>query len=124
MTQVTALVGVLLMITGVGGYILTHMVSRTALIPAAIGVVLLLLATWGKRQSAQKHAMHGAMVVALLGIAGSLRGVLQLPTVLSGGEVARPAAVYAQSITAVALLVLLVAGIRSFIAARRTGPGR
>ena len=123
MTQLTALVGVLLMITGVAGYVLTDMVSRTALIPAAIGLVLLLLAAWGKRESARKHAMHGALVVALLGIAGSLRGALQLPTLLSGGEVARPAAVYAQSVTAVALLVLLLAGIRSFIAARRTRPG-
>jgi hypothetical protein len=122
MTQLTALVGVLLMITGVAGYVLTHMVSRTALIPAAIGGVLLLLATLGKRESAGKHAMHGALVVALLGIVGSLRGALQLPTLLSGGGVARPAAVYAQAITAVALLVLLLAGIRSFSAARRSGP--
>jgi hypothetical protein len=123
MTRLTALVGVLLMITGVAGYILTHMVSRTALIPAAIGVVLLLLAAWAQREGARKHAMHATLVVALLGLAGSLRGVLQLPTALSGGAVARPAAVYAQSITAVALLVLLVAGIRSFIAARRARTG-
>jgi hypothetical protein len=123
MLKLTGWIGVVLMIVGVGGYVLTHAVSPTALIPAAIGAVLLALATWGQRERARKHAMHGAMLVALLGIGGSVRGLLQLPTVLAGGDVARPAAVYAQSITAVLLLVLLVAGIRSFIAARRTRAG-
>jgi hypothetical protein len=118
-TQLTGWVGALLMVVGVGGYILTHMVSRTALIPAAIGAVLIGLAYLGAQERRRRHALHGAMVVALLGIAGSARGLMQLPALLSGGEVARPAAVYAQSITAIALLVLLVAGIRSFIAARR-----
>jgi hypothetical protein len=64
--------------------------------------------------------MHGAMLVALVGIAGTARGLMQLPTLLSGGEVVRPAAVYAQSLTALILVVLLVAGIRSFMAARRS----
>jgi hypothetical protein len=96
------------------------MVSRTALIPAAIGVVLLLLAAWGRQERARKHAMHAALLVALLGLAGSARGLVQLPSLLAGGEVARPAAVYAQSITAIALLVLLGLGIRSFVAARRS----
>lgn len=120
MLQATGIVGVLLMIVGVGGYILTHGVSRTALIPAVIGVVLLLLAQWGRKEQARKHAMHAAMLVAILGAAGSVRGLMQLPTLLGGGEVARPAAVYAQSITAVALVVLVVMGIRSFVAARRS----
>jgi hypothetical protein len=121
MTQLTGAVGAALMVVGVAGYLLTDRASPTALIPAAIGVVLLLLATWGRRQpSAHKHAMHGALLVAILGLAGTARGLMQLPTLLGGGEVARPAAVYSQSITAVALLVLLVMGIRSFIAARRS----
>jgi hypothetical protein len=119
MTQLTTVVGVFLLIVGGGGYVLTDMVSLTALIPAAIGVLLLLLAMWGRRPAARRHAMHGAMLIALLGIGGTVRGLLQLPTLLAGGEVARPAAVYSQSITALALVVLLLAGIRSFIAARR-----
>jgi hypothetical protein len=123
MSTLTAFVGTVLMLVGVGGYVMTDMVSPTALIPAAIGAVLLALAAWGRRESARKHAMHAAMLVALLGVAGSARGLLQLPTLLAGGEVARPAAVYAQSITAVLLLVLLIAGIRSFIAARRARAG-
>lgn len=124
MTQLSGAIGVLLMIVGVGGYVLTGMVSFTALIPAVIGLVILLLAAWGRSEAARRHAMHGVMLVALLGLAGSARGLMQLPTLLAGGDVARPAAVYSQSITAIALLVLLVAGIRSFIAARRARTAR
>lgn len=120
MVQLTAIVGVLLVIVGVVGYVLTDMVSLTALIPAAIGVVLVLLAVWGQRPAARRHAMHAALLIALLGIGGTVRGLVQLPTLLAGGEVARPAAVYSQSLTAVVLLVLLLAGIRSFLAARRS----
>jgi hypothetical protein len=112
--------GVLLVVIGVGGWVLTDRVSPTALIPAALGAVLIVLGLVAARgESARRHAMHGAMLVALVGIAGTARGLMQLPAALSGGPVARPAAVYAQSLTALLLIVLLVAGIRSFIAARQ-----
>ena len=120
MTKLTISIGVLLVVVGVGGYILTGAVSVTALIPAVIGVVLVALAAWGRNDATRKHAMHGAMLVALLGVAGSVRGLLQLPGLLAGGEVARPAAVYSQSITAILMLILIVAGVRSFVAARRS----
>ena len=119
MAALTGWIGSLLMVVGVGGYLLTHGVSRTALIPAAIGAALIGLAYLGKTERFRRHAMHAAMVVALVGLAGSARGLLQLPAVMSGEAVARPAAVYAQSLTAVALFILLIAGIRSFVAARR-----
>jgi hypothetical protein len=119
MVRLTSSVAVLLVIVGVGGYVLTGAASPTALIPAGLGAVLLLLAAWGRQEGARKLAMHGAMLIALVGIAGTVRGLMQLPTLLAGGEVARPAAVYAQSLTALVLVVLLVSGIRSFVAARR-----
>ena len=119
MAKLTGWIGVLLMVVGVGGYALTHGVSRTALIPAVLGAALLGLGHLAKTERWRRHAMHAAMIVALVGIAGSARGLMQLPAVLSGETVSRPAAVYAQSMTAVALLILLIAGIRSFVAARR-----
>ncbi len=119
MTRLTSSIGVLLIVVGVGGYVMTGAASVTALIPAVIGALLVALAAWGRKPTATKHAMHGAMLVAFVGIAGTARGLMQLPGLLSGGEVARPAAVYSQSITAVLLLVLIVAGVRSFIDARR-----
>jgi len=55
-----------------------------------------------------------------MGLFGSIRGLLQLPTVLSGGEVARPAAVIAQSIMAVLMIIFVALAIRSFVEARRS----
>lgn len=120
MPQLTTAIAALLIVVGIGGYVLTDRVSPTALIPAAIGIVLMLLAMWGRRPAARKHAMHGVMLICLIGIAGTVRGLMQLPTLLGGGDVPRPAAVYSQSITALGLLLVLVMGIRSFIAARRS----
>mgnify|MGYP001277182608 CR=1 FL=1 len=119
MATVTMAVGAILTLLGIGGYVLTQMASLTALIPAAFGLVFLALGAWGRQESARKHAMHGAMALAILGILGSARGVMQLPSYLSGGEVARPAAMISQSVMAVTLLLFLAMGIRSFIAARR-----
>lgn len=119
MTQLTMVMGTLLVVVGIGGYLMTGMASPTALIPAVLGALLVGIAIWGRAEASRKHAMHGAMLVALLGIAGTARGLMQLSTLLSGGEVARPAAVYSQSITALLLIVLLVAGVRSFVAARQ-----
>ncbi len=119
MVKLTGWIGVVLMAVGVGGYVLTHGVSRTALIPAVIGAALIGLGYLGQTERLRRHAMHAAMIVAIAGIAGSARGLMPLPALLSGEAVSRPAAVYAQSMTAVALLILLIAGIRSFVAARR-----
>lgn len=119
MAVVTGWVGVALMCLGVGGYMLTHGVSWTALIPAAFGVMLLLLGAWGRDERRRKTAMHVAVAVGLLGLAGSARGLMSLPTLLSGGNVERPAAVYSQSMMALVLSAYLVLAIRSFVRARR-----
>ena len=86
MVGLTSGIGALLVVVGVGGYVMTGAASPTALIPAALGAVLLALAAWGRSERSRKHAMHGAMAVAVIGIAGTARGLMQLPTLLGGGE--------------------------------------
>jgi hypothetical protein len=71
-----------------------------------------------RNEAMRKHAMHGAVLVGLLGFLGSARGLLQLPVLMSGGEVARPAAVIAQSVMAILMLLFVVLCVRSFINAR------
>ncbi len=119
MPRATILYGALLTVLGVGGYLFTGSVSLTSLIPAFFGVPLIVLGIWGQKPAALKHAMHGAAVLALLGIFGSAGGLLQLPALLSGAEVLRPAAVISRSIMAVISVVFLVLCIRSFIAVRK-----
>ena len=84
-----------------------------------LGLVLLVLGVYGRQENRRRIAMHLAMGIALVGIIGTMRGVLQLPTVFSGGVVERPAAVIAQGSMALLLIVYLGLGIRSFVNARR-----
>jgi hypothetical protein len=63
--------------------------------------------------------MHLAAALALVGMLGSARGVPGVLSLLSGGEVARPAAAVVQALMAALCLAFLVLAIRSFVAARR-----
>ena len=86
MIALSLTVGVLLVAVGIGGYVLSHMVSPTALIPAAFGVVILMLGLYGRAEVRRRTAMHLAMGIALVGILGSIGGVLPMLKWLTGGS--------------------------------------
>jgi hypothetical protein len=92
----------------------------TALIPAFLGIPIEIAGFAALKEAWRKHAMHVAVLLALLGFLGSARGLVSLPALLTGGEVARPAAVVAQSLTALLCLAFVVLAVRSFIQARRS----
>jgi hypothetical protein len=118
MPRITALLGVALVLLGVGGYFATGMVSVTAMIPAFLGVPLVALGMLGRRPAWRKTLMHLALVLTLIGLAGAARGLPGLFQLAGGLEVARPAAVVAQSAMALLCLLHLALGIRSFVLAR------
>jgi uncharacterized membrane protein len=115
--SLTIALGAALIAIGLAGYFLTGGVSLTALIPAAFGVLLALIGQLARNDRRRKHAMHAAVLVALLGFAGSVRGLLQIGSVFDG-TAARPAAVVSQTIMAVLTLGYLVLAVRSFVKAR------
>jgi hypothetical protein len=115
----TLYTGIALTVLGVAGYVFSGAASVTALIPAFIGIVFVVLGLLARKENLRKHVMHVTMLVALLAIAGTFRGVLASFAWLGGTAPERPMAVVAQVITAVLCLLLLIGGIRSFIAARR-----
>ena len=117
MPSTTIALGVALIILGLAGYSLTGAVSLTALIPAAFGLVLTLAGVIARDDRRRKHALHAAVLVALLGLLGSIRGLLQIGSVLDG-TAARPAAVVSQTIMAVLTLGYIVMAVRSFMKAR------
>lgn len=119
MAKLTIALGVILIALGLAGYFGAGRASLTALIPAFFGLPLLLLGIAALDDRWRKHAMHGALLLALLGAAGSARGLTKLPALLSGDAVERPAAVMAQSAMAILCFVFVVLGILSFIKARR-----
>lgn len=117
MTQTTRMVGIGLALLGIVSYVATGRTSVTALIPAFFGVVLVGLAWLGRNESMRRHAMHAAMVVALLGIGGTAARLI--PGIASGTiDFGRPA-VWAQIATVVLLAWYLGKGIKSFRDARR-----
>ncbi len=119
MANVAVSFGVVLIVLGLAGYFGSGMVSLTALIPAAFGLVLLILGVIARDPGKRKHAMHFAAMIGVLGFLGSARGLGNLIPLLSGQEVARPGAVIAQSIMAILMLIFTWLCVRSFINARR-----
>lgn len=117
MPSTTIALGSVLIVLGLAGYFLTGAVSLTALIPAAFGLVLALSGLLAREERKRKHAMHTAVVVALLGFLGSFRGLLQIGDVVDG-TAARPAAIVVQTIMAVLTLGYIVMAVRSFVKAR------
>ncbi|HWB71764.1 MAG TPA: hypothetical protein VG452_06060 [Egibacteraceae bacterium] len=121
MTRVTQAVGALLIAVGIVAYLATGAESLTALLPALLGAALLALGLLATRDALRPHAIHGALVVALLGLLGTLPNVAELPD-LVGGDVERPGAVVASTLTALCCALFLGLGVRSFVAARRQQP--
>jgi hypothetical protein len=119
MRIVTLLFGLFLIALGMVGYVATGSEHWTALIPAAFGLVFLLLGELSRRDNLRMHVMHAAALLSLIGFAATARGFLGLARIMGGGEVERPAAVISQSLMALSCLVYLALCIRSFVEARR-----
>jgi len=119
-SKLSTYIGILLILLGIGSYIITAAASATALIPAFFGIAFLGLGILGtKKESMRKHSMHAALLLAILGLGGSFTGLLNVFAVLGGEELARPEAAYAQAVMALICIFFIVAGVRSFIEARK-----
>ena len=67
-TKLTLIAGGVLVLVGLISYIASGAASLTALIPSGIGVLLLIAARIGRKPELRRHAMHVAMLIALIGI--------------------------------------------------------
>ncbi|MBT8207685.1 MAG: hypothetical protein HKN07_04335 [Acidimicrobiia bacterium] len=111
MTSVTIAIGSFLTLFGVIVTLQSDSSSITSLIPSMFGVIFLALGLLAKaKPDVAHHAMHGASVLALIGVLASV-----------GSLVARGASGWAlasQLVLIGACVVFLVLAIRSFRAAR------
>jgi hypothetical protein len=114
MAVTTILFGLLLTLIGFFGYFATGTSSFTALIPAAFGLLLLVLGVIARSEAARKHAMHAAAAVALVGFLGALMSLLRTPA-----GVRSDAALYSQLAMLLLTGAFVVLCVRSFMAARR-----
>lgn len=125
MTALTLIVGAALTLAGIAGYALSGAASLTALIPSAVGVLLLICGLLARKDRLHRHALHAGLLIALLGVLGSLRNVAGIGEVFVG-TAERPAAVILSTVMLVVLALYLALGIGSFLKARRrrAAPGR
>ena len=110
--KITIAVGVLLLLQGIGFYFATETKSVTALIPAFVGLPILILGCVALKDSLRKHAMHGAVALALLGLLAPI------------GRIASAGLKFSAAGVSLVLMIvlcgsLLVLGVKSFIDARR-----
>lgn len=119
MQRITIAYGALLIGLGLAGYFGSGRVSITALIPAFLGVPIVLLGIVARNERWRKHSMHATILLALVGFFGSARGLGKAVVFLGGGQVERPGAVIAQLVMAVLSLIYVGLTVRSFVEARR-----
>jgi fucose 4-O-acetylase-like acetyltransferase len=118
MFRMTVVIGFVLVAMGFIGYLVTGATSPTALIPSLVGLLLFGCAAVAPTRDAL--GMHLALAVALLGALGTLPNVAKIGQLLDGAA-ERPAAVVVSTLMFLVLVGYLVAGIRSFVVARRAG---
>ena len=118
MVTVTRVLGAILIVVGIVAYTVTGAESVTALLPAFLGLPILVLGLLAGRLP-ERPTIFVALVLALLGALGTVMNVVELPALLAGDEVERPTAVVTSTITAVLCVVYLVAGVRWLSASRQ-----
>jgi hypothetical protein len=127
MPLVTIIAGLALAVLGVGTFLGTGSSHLTALIPAGLGGILLVLGILGQQDKMRKHAMHGAAALSLLGVlGGAFMGMPRWIHYLQEGKLPPRADGTDPTISTLAMLamtliclVLLALCVNSFIQARR-----
>lgn len=122
MAKLTMVFGLILVLLGGGVYLSVGERAPTSLIPAAFGVLLLVLGALANTENVRqrKIVMHIAVVIGLLGFVFPFaRSLPRLIEAAKGQAILRPLAVEEQMAMAIVCLVYTVLCVRWFIAARR-----
>ena len=123
MAKITLLFAVLLIGLGLIGFIGTGSQHPTALIPAALGLLLGIFGalSFSSDVRRRKLFMHINVTLALLGFLGTVMGLLQWFQMVAGAAVRNPPATESKAAMALICLVYVVLCVRSFASARRNG---
>lgn len=121
MAKLTLVFAVVLIALGLIGFIGTGSTHPTALIPAALGVLLGIFGALAvsPNESRRKLFMHINVTLGLLGFLGTVMGLVQWFQMLAGATVKNPPATESKAAMALICLIYVALCVRSFIAARR-----
>lgn len=116
MAKISIACGLVLIGLGLGGYFGTGMTSWTALIPAYFGIAIALLGALALNDAYRMHAMHGAV---LLGLIGFVAAGYRVVKVAIAGNIELPVAFALQLAMSLICAVFVALCVRSFIQARK-----
>ena len=118
MARIAIVIGLLLMLLGVGGYLGVEPARRspTAFIPGWVGIILAVCGVLALDPAKRKHAMH---VAAAAGLIGFLLPAGRLIVKSAQGALPGGMALFSQAAMALICLVFVIMCVRSFGAARR-----
>ena len=120
MPFITIVIGVLLIALGPIAYFVSETESWTPFIPSIFGVVLGICGLLAARPSLRMHAIHAAVVVALLGaVAAGMRSFPNVGKLFKPDEETSRIALGAQLIMTLLCAFYVVQAVRSFVAARK-----
>jgi len=121
MAKVTIGLAVVLIALGLVGFIGTGSQHYTALIPAALGLLLGIFGalSLSPDPSRRKLFMHINVTLGLFGFLGTVMGLIQWFQMLAGNAVKNPPATESKAAMALLCLIYVILCVRSFIAARK-----
>ena len=121
MAKVTLVFAVLFIALGIVGFVGTGSQHYTALIPAALGLLLGIfgLVALSPDPGRRKLFMHINVTLGLLGFLGTLMGLVDYLRSLGGMALKNPPATESKAIMALLCVIYVALCVRSFIAARK-----
>jgi Transmembrane proteins 14C len=121
MAKLTIGFGILLILLGVFGYVVTGSVHPTALIPIGIGILFVIFGVMANTENPKKRMlwMHISVTVALLTFLGMIPAAIDCIRLAHGVSFPYPAAVEEKAALGLFSLIYVLFCVRSFITARR-----
>ncbi|HED37053.1 MAG TPA: hypothetical protein ENI76_02230 [Ignavibacteria bacterium] len=112
MAKISILFGIILLLVGIAGYIATDETGDITLIPAILGLALVLLGIVGLKEKNLKKSMRAASLLALLGFLGA--GIRLLSAFTSDIHV-NPIELTSQIIITILCAVFIGVAVKSFV---------
>jgi hypothetical protein len=120
MAWTTIVCGAILVVDGVVGYLQQEAASAspTALIPAAIGGILIACGLLAFKVNLRKHVMHLAVIVGLVGAIGGFMPLIRQYNKTGSFDPSKPSAISGEILILVCLVFVGLC-VKSFIDARK-----
>ena len=118
MSSTTILIGLLLIIEGLLAFFATGATHPTALIPSGFGLLITLSGIVARREKLHMHAMHVAVLLALIGFSATVSAFAKIPFLINHTAGEKAVAYESKIVMAILCGTLLFLVIRSFVVAR------